>query len=75
MQTMNRTSPVYTEGLTAAFNVTVALDAFLAAISETNPPTTSDTSSIAQSPSTEVSDELAWQYLYCTEFGMFLPSS
>lgn len=64
---MNGTGPAYTEGLAARFNITVALDAFLIGISETNP----GTFATIQPPETDSSDWLAWEYQYCTEFGVF----
>lgn len=67
METRNRTGPAYSEGLTTRFNITVALDAFLIGLSETSP----ETSATVQPPETEASDLLAWQYQYCTEFGVF----
>jgi hypothetical protein len=70
METRNGTGPAYTKGLTASFNITVALEAFLLGISETNPETFAVVQTVS-SPDTEDGDALAWQYLYCTEFGMF----
>lgn len=66
---MNGTGPAYSEGLTARFNISVALDAFLIGLSETNP----DTFAMVQSPDVQDPDSLAWRYQYCTEFGTFPP--
>ena len=66
---MNGTGPAYSEGLTARFNISVALDAFLIGLSETNP----DTFAMVQSPDVQDPDSLAWRYQYCTEFGTLPP--
>lgn len=67
METWNRTGPAYSEGLATRFNITVALDAFLIGISETGP----DRFATVQPPEADDSDWLAWQYQYCSEFGVF----
>ncbi|KAF9651937.1 peptidase S28 [Thelephora ganbajun] len=67
METRNGTGPAYSKGLATRFNVTVALDAFLIGISETDP----NTFAIASPPVTDDADTLAWHYQYCTEFGFF----
>lgn len=69
METRNGTGPAYSEGLAARFNISVALDAFLIGIAETDP----DTFAVASPPGTEDADGLAWKYQYCTEFGMLPP--
>jgi len=69
METRNGTTPAYPEGLAAHFNVTVALEAFLADLSETDP----NTFAIAGPPEPDDADTLAWKYQYCTEFGMLSP--
>ena len=69
METRNGTGPAYSEGLAAHFDVTVALDAFLVGLSETDP----DTFAIVRPPQSEEADLLAWQYQFCTEFGMLSP--
>lgn len=66
METRNGTEPAYTEGLAARFNASVALDAFLVGLSETDP----HTSAVIGPPASSDPDTLAWQYQYCTEFGM-----
>jgi hypothetical protein len=66
-ETINGTGPAYSEGLATRFNITVALDAFLIGISETNP----DTFATVQPPETEDADSLAWEYQFCNEFGAF----
>ncbi|KAF9787086.1 peptidase S28 [Thelephora terrestris] len=68
LETVNGTRPAYSEGLTARFNITVALDAFLIGISETNPETFATT----QSSDVEDADSLAWEYEFCSEFGFFM---
>ena len=65
METRNWTEPAYSEGLAAAFNITVALDAFLTGIAETDP----DVSAVAGPPGADA-DIHSWAYQYCTEFGM-----
>lgn len=71
METRNRTGPAYSEGLAARFNISVALEAFFAGLSETDP----DSFAVVGAPQSQEADSLAWQYQYCTEFGMFLPLS
>ena len=66
LETRNWTGPAYTQGLAAAFNITVAFDAFLTGIAETDP----DVWAIAGPPS-DAADTLSWTYQYCTEFGTF----
>ena len=66
METRNGDGPAYSEGLAARFNVTVALDAFLLSLSETDP----ESFAIAGPPQSQDPDALSWQYQYCTEFGM-----
>jgi hypothetical protein len=68
METRNGTGPAYSEGLAAYFDVSAALDAFLSGLAETNP----DAFATPGPPGTEDADTLAWQYQYCTEFGMLL---
>ena len=70
METMNGTEPAYSEGLAANFNITAAFNAFLIALSETNPE-----NSVNQYFQPDDPDTLAWQYQWCTEFGRFLASS
>lgn len=70
METWNGTGPAYSEGLAANFNISVAFDAFLAGLAETDP----EISAIAGPPGdTEEADTLAWTYQYCTEFGTLSP--
>ena len=64
METRNWAGPAYSEGLAAAFNISVALDAFLTGIAETDP----EVFAVAGPPATDV-DTLSWTYQYCTEFG------
>ena len=68
LETQNWQGPAYPQGLAAAFNITVAFDAFLTGIAETDP----EVWAIAGPPSEEA-DTLSWTYQYCTEFGMFSP--
>jgi len=68
LETRNGEGPSYSEGLAAAFNITVALEAFLTGIAETDP----DVFAIAGPPS-DAADNLSWTYQYCTEFGMLSP--
>jgi hypothetical protein len=70
LETRNWAGPTYPQGLAAAFNVTVAFDAFLTGIAETDP----DVWAIAGPPSDEA-DALSWAYQYCTEFGTVSPLS